>query len=111
MAGRDEWDLVQILSPGELTTDELTRQILLYVENTVVKPLVSNGVSCERLAEACLELAIDVMEKHKGRLAAAVMVQKATRRAFTSSGPGTRADLGAVETPDRHTSERSSEEA
>jgi len=101
MAGNDEWDLVQTLSPGELTESELTRQIVLYVETTVVKPLVANGVNCERLAEACLELAIDVMEMHKGRLAAAVMLQKATRRAFTSSSPaGAPSGRAQIVTPD-----------
>jgi hypothetical protein len=79
-----EDDLHESLKPCELSQGELRQQIALYIETAALKPLLMNGVGYEHVAEALLELAIDAMERNRGRLAAAMMVQRATRHVFGS---------------------------
>jgi len=82
MIDKHESGLHESLKPKQLSQEELRQQIALYIETAALKPLLSSGVAFEPVMEAFLELAVEVMQKNRGRLAAAMMLQRATRHAF-----------------------------
>jgi hypothetical protein len=80
-----ESELREELVPSLLSQRQLKQQIALYIEATALKPLLSSGVAVEQVAEAFIELAVQGIQQSSGRLAAAVMLQRATRHAFASA--------------------------
>jgi hypothetical protein len=85
MIDEPERHLHECLRLEQLSEEELRQQIALYIEAAALKPLVSSGVAFEHVAEAFLELAVEAMQKNRGRLAAALMLQRATRHAFRAT--------------------------
>ena len=84
-AARDSsYDLPEEFAPGALSQTQMKRQMALYIEATALRPLLSQGIAFEQLAETFIELAVLGVQRSSGRLAAAVMLQKATRLAFES---------------------------
>lgn len=79
-------DLPEEFAPASLSQTQLKRQIALYIETTALKPLLASGITPEQVAEAFIELAVQGVQCSGGRLAAALMLQKATRHAFRSPG-------------------------
>jgi hypothetical protein len=71
--------------PDLLSQKQLKLQIALYIEAAALKPLLSSGVALEQVAEALIELAVQGVQQSSGRVAAAVMLQRATRHAFASA--------------------------
>ena len=71
--------------PRQLPAPELSEQVALYVETTALKPLLSRGVGSGEIAEVLIELAVRTLQRTDGRLAAAVMLQRATRHAFAGT--------------------------
>ena len=72
-------DLPEEFTPGSLSQAQLKRQIALYIEATALRPLLSSGIALEQVAETFIELAVQGVQRRSGRVAAAVMLQKATR--------------------------------
>jgi hypothetical protein len=79
-------DLPEEFAPASLSQTQLKRQIALYIEAAALKPLLSSGITPEQVAEAFIELAVQGVQRSSGRVAAALMLQKATRHAFKSPG-------------------------
>ena len=73
--------------PSLLSQGQLKQQIALYIEMAALKPLLSSGVALEQVAEAFIELAVQGVQQSSGRVAAAVMLQRATRHAFAPADP------------------------
>lgn len=71
--------------PSELSQEQLKQQIVLYIEAAALKPLLSSGIALEQVAEAFVELAVQGIRQSSGRVAAATMLQRATRHAFASA--------------------------
>jgi hypothetical protein len=83
-ASNSGFDLCEEFIPGLLSQKQLKQQIALYIETAALKPLLSSGVALEQVAEAFIELAVQGVQQSSGRVAAAVMLQRATRHAFAS---------------------------
>jgi hypothetical protein len=75
-------DLPEELAPASLSQTQLRRQIAVYIEAAALKPLLSSGISLDQVAEALIEVAVKGVQRSKGRVAAALMLQRATRHAF-----------------------------
>jgi hypothetical protein len=94
-------DLPEEFAPASLSQTQRKRQIALYIEAAALKPLLSSGITSEQVAEAFIELAVQGVQRSSGRVAAALMLQKATRHAFESSGSNDRARSPNATTPYR----------
>jgi hypothetical protein len=78
----------------DLSPVEIRQQIALYIEAAAVRPLLSSGVPFDQLAETFVALAVTTMQENQGRLAAALMLQRATRHTFAGAGcPERQGDL------------------
>lgn len=77
-------DLPEEFAPASLSQTQLKRQVAVYIETASLKPLLSSGISLEQAAEALIEVAVHAVQQKNGRVAAALMLQQATRHAFTS---------------------------
>lgn len=84
-------DLPEEFAPASLSQTQLKRQVALYIEAAALQPLLSSGIAPDQVAEAFIELAVQGVQRRSGRVAAALMLQKATRHAFKA--------LGANDTP------------
>lgn len=80
----DVCDLPEEFAPASLSQTQLKLQIAVYIEAAALKPLLSGGVSLDEVAEALVEVAVRGVQRRNGRVAAALMLQKATRDAFRS---------------------------
>jgi len=79
-------DLPEEFAPASLSQTQLKRQVALYIEAAALKPLLSSGITPEQVAEAFIELAVQGVQRSSGHVAAALMLQRATRHAFKSPG-------------------------
>jgi|APThiThiocy_cv2_1041547.scaffolds.fasta_scaffold21184_3 hypothetical protein len=77
-------ELPEEFAPASLSQTQLKQQIAVYIEAAALKPLLSSGISLDQVAEALVEVAVKGVQRSKGRVAAALMLQRATRLAFKS---------------------------
>jgi hypothetical protein len=83
-ASDEECCLHEEFVPSLLSQRQLKQQIALYIEAAALKPLLSSGIAPEQVAEAFIELAVQGIQRSSGRVAAAILIQRATRHAFAS---------------------------